>query len=39
MADPSTQQRRLMYGLFAAATVIAFLGVLVVWMLSYGPFG
>lgn len=36
MAQPTAGQRRLLYGLFAVAILVAILGIVVVWFLSGG---
>jgi hypothetical protein len=36
MAQPTSGQRRLLYGLFAIAILVAILGIVVVWFLSSG---
>jgi hypothetical protein len=36
MAQPTSGQRRLLYGLFAIAILITVLGIVVVWFLSSG---
>lgn len=37
MAEPTKGQRRLMYGLFALAILVAVLGFVAIWALAYGP--
>jgi hypothetical protein len=36
MAQPTTGQRRLLYGLFAIAILMTILGIAVIWFLSGG---
>lgn len=36
MAQPTSGQRRLLYGLFAIAILVAILGFVVIWFLSGG---